>query len=262
MRYLQARTTRLLVAFAISLTLTAALWRICALAAPLSPTVVIVTNTNDSGPGSLRAALTAVNAGDVVEFNLPANSTITLTSGELAVHRALTIDGSSALNLTVSGKRASRVLLATAPLTIRDLTITDGNASEDGGGILATAALTLTRVRVVNNKSDSSGGGVYVEGVVALRDSLFQQNTSQYSGGDLRGQSSVEMTATLFVSNTTAGLGGGAFALGPARLAGGAFYGNRADYSGGGGLYAYETLEESVSEIREGETAASRRLFF
>jgi hypothetical protein len=40
---------------------------------------IVVTNTNDSGAGSLRAAITAADAtpGSTITFNLPANSTLT-----------------------------------------------------------------------------------------------------------------------------------------------------------------------------------------
>jgi hypothetical protein len=159
MRHLQTRPTHLLAAFTINLALTAAFWSGCVLAAPSSSAIIIVTNTNDSGTGSLRAALAAAGTGNVVQFSLPANSTIVLTSGELVVHVALTIDGSTAPNLTVSGNHASRVLLTIAPLTIRELTIADGSSSAAGGGISATDAHTLTGAHVVNNRSDGAGGG-------------------------------------------------------------------------------------------------------
>jgi hypothetical protein len=45
---------------------------------------VIVTNTNDNGPGSLRQALADAQNGDIIEFNLGPNAeSIMLTSGEL-----------------------------------------------------------------------------------------------------------------------------------------------------------------------------------
>ena len=46
---------------------------------------VTVTNTNDSGPGSLRQALTIVNDGDLINFAV--TGTITLTSGGLPINK-------------------------------------------------------------------------------------------------------------------------------------------------------------------------------
>ena len=65
----------------------------CLLSASAAPTVFMVSNTNDSGTGSLRAAITNANdntspAGSVIEFDPTVFSattpqTITLTSGKL-----------------------------------------------------------------------------------------------------------------------------------------------------------------------------------
>jgi hypothetical protein len=56
---------------------------------PLShANVITVTNTNDSGPGSLRQALADANGGDTIEFSI--TGTIGLTSGELVVDNSVT----------------------------------------------------------------------------------------------------------------------------------------------------------------------------
>src|SRR5690606_27888979 len=58
----------------------------------LMPTLT-VTNTNDSGPGSLRQAIADAGFGDTIIFDLPLPATITLTSGQLVVSNNLTIEG-------------------------------------------------------------------------------------------------------------------------------------------------------------------------
>src|SRR5438552_14167856 len=60
---------------------------------------ITVTNTNDSGPGSLRQALLDANDGDTIEFAL--NGTINLTSGELVIDKNVTISGPGSNSLTV-----------------------------------------------------------------------------------------------------------------------------------------------------------------
>jgi hypothetical protein len=64
------------------------------------PAVLLVTNTNDSGSGSLRAAIGSANStsvADTIEFNLPGSGvhTITVSSQlpQVPANRPLTIDG-------------------------------------------------------------------------------------------------------------------------------------------------------------------------
>ena len=116
------RMVRLFLALSLSIAFTTpdSLRVVPALAAPPSAaaSILVVTNTTDSSPGSLRAVLIAAQMNDTIQFSLTANSTIVLTSGELTVTVPLTIDGSTATNLTLSGNGASRVIEATAPLTV------------------------------------------------------------------------------------------------------------------------------------------------
>ena len=51
---------------------------------------IVVTNTSDSGPGSLRNALAIANDGDTIDAT-GVSGTISLTSGELQITHAVTI---------------------------------------------------------------------------------------------------------------------------------------------------------------------------
>src|SRR5436190_1903866 len=55
---------------------------------------IIVTNINDSGPGSLRQALADAQDGDTIQVD-PAltGQTIGLTTGELVINKNITING-------------------------------------------------------------------------------------------------------------------------------------------------------------------------
>src|SRR5205085_5717173 len=69
-----------------------------------------VTNTNDSGAGSLRDAINAADYdGDTINFAPGVTGTITLTSGHLVITKNLTISGPGANVLTISGGMASRI---------------------------------------------------------------------------------------------------------------------------------------------------------
>src|SRR6516164_6523611 len=105
---------------------------------------ITVTNTNDSGPGSLRNALSIANDGDTIDAT-GVSGTILLTSGELQIHHNVTINGPGAANLAVNGNATSRVFENFASNgTISGFTITNGAAGGNGGGILNDGGLTLS----------------------------------------------------------------------------------------------------------------------
>src|SRR5262249_29188228 len=103
-----------------------------------APAVFTVTNTADTGPGSLRQAGSEANAArgaDTITFDPAAFATpktITLTTGELRVTDSVTIAGPGAALATVSGNNTSRVFhmegSGTLDVTLSALTVTKGQA--------------------------------------------------------------------------------------------------------------------------------------
>ena len=211
---------------------------------------VIVTDPSDTvGPPTLRQALIDVNAGDTIEFNLLPNTIITVTS-QLAVTKIITIDGTTATNLSVSGGGTTRVFNVTAPATFIGFTVMNGNAGGSGGGLSSTSDITLTSMQFLSNTAAFDGGGASVNGAVLLTNGLFQSNTSTgFSGGGLYALNTLTLTGTQFLSNTAGGFGivagvaggGGAHVVGAAQLTNGLFQNNSTN-SAGGGLYANTTL--------------------
>src|SRR5215211_4580453 len=90
---------------------------------------ITVTNTNDSGPGSLRQALAVAHDGDRITFAV--SGTITLTSGGLGVFKNVTISGPGADQLSIDGNQSPTqpVFSVSAIATIYGLTISN---SPDG----------------------------------------------------------------------------------------------------------------------------------
>ncbi|MGL5061636.1 MAG: DUF4347 domain-containing protein, partial [Microcoleus sp.] len=131
-----------------------------------------VTTTADSGPGSLRAAIASAVAGNTITFSSGlANQIITLTGGQLEIPagKNITIDGAAASGLTISGNNASRAFFVNANVntatnfTLKNLTITNGKTTENGGAIGTTdeVAMTVENVQFTNNTADKGGGAIF-----------------------------------------------------------------------------------------------------
>jgi uncharacterized repeat protein (TIGR01451 family) len=184
---------------------------------------------NPPGDCSIRDAVAASDA-------TPGNNTIvipagtyTLTNGELdsapAVPGRLTIKGAGPGATIIDGGGASRVLNA-APfaLEISGLTIRNGAATGDGGGLLADALeLTLTDVDFRSNSATGVGGGASVPGssTVSLTNVNFSDNTAGLGGGGLAIAGAVNTSiahSTLTGNKTTGGAGGGLSLIGSLNL--------------------------------------------
>src|SRR5262245_10087777 len=96
---------------------------------------LMVVNTADSGPGSLRDAVAAAAPGDTVAFRPAlAGKTITLTSGPVSLTKNLAVIGLGADKLAVSGNGADRVFsVVGTTVSLSGLTITGGLADQGAG---------------------------------------------------------------------------------------------------------------------------------
>lgn len=154
--------------------------------------VITVTNSNDSGAGSLRAALTTANANgtglddiifDATEFSSARN--INLSSALPDINSAVTINGVGADLLRIvrgGGAEQFRIftvnpmleIAAFSGMKIQSGTVTNGS----GGGILSRSPLTLAAVHVLGNIA-RDGAGVTLEGAGGtILNSTFNGNTS------------------------------------------------------------------------------------
>src|SRR5271170_2956546 len=113
----------------------------------------VVTNSADSGPGTLRSAISNAASGAVITFdpNL-SGATITLNN-TLTINTNLTIDASALPGgLQINGNHAVQIFNVASNITVflNSLTIIDGSASGDffpgffGGVIYNGGTLTLT----------------------------------------------------------------------------------------------------------------------
>lgn len=192
----------------------------------------IVTNTNDSGAGSLRQAILNANAAagdDTITFAPGLTGVIQLAGALPDLASNIHIQGPGAGVLSVRGEGTAdpyRIFLAAAnqTITISGLTIVNGYDTNVGGGIANDHALLIVRDCVLTgNGAGNGGGGLYNNGEVSLgkltvENCTFSQNAAVNGGGALyndgyTGDAQTTLTNCTFTKNT-AGAGGAIFSSG------------------------------------------------
>ena len=158
-----------------------------------------VTNLNDAGPGSLRAAVAAVNAdatdtsapGDSIVFASGLTGTLHATTGDTTdstfyLHRPVQIVGPGANKVTIDAASGHRGLYSNAPTTVSGLTFTGAHTAHVGPGIEVYGAhLAIDGVSVVGN-GGSGGGAVDSSGPgssVTITNSTISGNTASFGTG-------------------------------------------------------------------------------
>ncbi|MEK8017017.1 MAG: choice-of-anchor Q domain-containing protein, partial [Candidatus Parabeggiatoa sp.] len=165
-----------------------------------------VSNTNDTGTGSLRAAIAA---GGIITFDSGLNKQPITVSSTLTIGTNLTIEGNGASNTIIQanatkGSASDRVFTISSgkTVTIKNVTIQHGNLSSSGygGGILNSGSLTLENGTVSNNIATGSkwGGGIYNTGTLEVNNSTISHNEAKYGGGIFN-----DMGGTLTLNNST-----------------------------------------------------------
>lgn len=212
-----------------------------------------VTNTSDTGAGSLREAIEEANTtagADEVVFAEGVGGTITLGSQLPTVtdEAGLVIDGGG--DVTVSGNNQVRVFEVVGKLALRNLTITEGHNAVYGGGILNLGHLTVANSTISGNSARLLGGGGIFNGqyffgdeigTLAITDSTFSDNNAANGGGIFNTRNGLlTVTNSTFSDNNAddeaGGSGGGIQVSGGSTLTvtDSTFSNNHASYSGGG----------------------------
>jgi len=155
-----------------------------------------VTNTKDSGQGSLREAIVSANASagvpDTINFNV--SGTITLGSVLPVITDTLTIDGSGR-SITLSGGGAVQVLQldSSTALTLKSLTIANGRS---------TSALSAGGVTVLAPSAPPAGGAA-----LNVTGCVFSGNSTagSFAAGAIMlntGNASLTVTQSRFTGNS------------------------------------------------------------
>jgi hypothetical protein len=132
-----------------------------AVAAPAA--TITVTNCNNSGPGSLRAAVANAASGDRIDLTALACNRIVLTSAIQVPQNNLELVGRGHWALTIDANRTGRVFAhsGTGTLRLRRVSIANGyltGSDISGGCIYSPGSVELIGSRVHHCELRASGG--------------------------------------------------------------------------------------------------------
>lgn len=191
----------------------------------------------DGAALSLRQSLTTANLtteDDTIELetgryqlSLVGRSEDLNASGDLDVLNSVTINGAGRDDTIIDANSIDRIFHIVGPgisLTLRNLTLTEGDSDENGGAVFNPfGTLVLDNVRATFNTShgsgsDGSGGGAVASGTTTsftanttIIHSMIDHNTADNGngGGLLSDRGLMTIQDTILDRNTASGRGGG-----------------------------------------------------
>ncbi|WP_187781891.1 choice-of-anchor Q domain-containing protein [Gimesia chilikensis] len=217
-------------------------------------TTFTVTNNDDSGTGSLRAALEAANSSagaDTITFDASLAGQTIFLSEELAISDDVTIVGLGADLLTISGNEANRLFYINdyqenkLSVAMSGLRLADGYGDfngphhlSDGGAIFSYESLSLQDCVFTNNEAVVEGGAIRSSGDLTVIDCTFTGNTTGYYGGAI-----YNLIGALTVSNSS-------FDTNTSRHGGAIYnYGSSADLSINNSVFSENVAETNGGAI-------------
>jgi len=212
---------------------------------------IVVTNTNETGAGSLDDAITSASSGDTITFNLTYPAIIALC-GTLVISTNLTIAGPGAASLAISEGQDSTCstgpvfFVSGGTVRISGLTIQYGYAPVPGGGDIVnygTLALTACTVSYGGTEPGGSGGGINNSGILTLIDSTLSGNFTPDEGGGISSSGTLTVINSTFSGNMAAIDGAAIFSSGTLALINTTVSGNSQMFPGPmNGIISFDTL--------------------
>jgi predicted outer membrane repeat protein len=226
---------------------------------------LIVINTNDSGRGSLRAAIQYANSNsgaDTITFDVA--GTIILASTLPVITSELTIDD-TVQDITISGNESFPILIVDGgSLTVKGLTLTKAAFSGDhreNGALINNSNSSTTIIgstfkenqvsaiqnygtltikdntQITGNTTGSYGGGIFnfLGGTVTITDSTISGNMA-FDGGGIYNElyAKITINRSVIELNHATSRGGGIRNRGELVIMDSLFYKNTAVIDGGG----------------------------
>ncbi|MEO5329983.1 MAG: DUF4347 domain-containing protein, partial [Magnetococcus sp. THC-1_WYH] len=189
----------------------------------------VVTNTNDSGAGSLRQAVTDIGAGETITFDATAFDPGTVAANLRTINLAsgIAISGLVSADITIDGD-------------------VDGDNKADviinGGGVGPFSIFSIAKNATLKSLeltdgtgTAGKGGDVYINGgTVVIEDTSMTSGSAAFGGGLYVTTANVTLTRCTVSGNTATTHGGGIYSLGTLTMINSTVSGNTAANSGGG----------------------------
>jgi hypothetical protein len=213
----------------------------------------VVTQCDETG---LLEAIKNTPSGGTIEFNCAPDSTIYLNS-EIVLNKSLILDGTGAQNLSMSGQKKNRIFRTTKSLTLKSLTLTEGNVANrvgnfscEGGAVHISFGKLILENVVVKNNFAPRGGGICAnwQANVEVVRSSFDNNRGHQGGAMFTNTTDLSIQDSTFTQNSTQpgqnllGTGGAVMALSdlnkstPITISRSRFDGNKG-YQEGGSIF-------------------------
>ena len=244
--------------------------------ASTSAMCITVRNCNDSGSGSLRAAIARAVSGDTIDMRGLTCSAISLSSGAIVIPQAnLRLLGPGYAKLSINGS-GDRVLnhQGTGLLRLTNLSVANGavstpyapeenGESANGGCIYTAGSIELRGVHVHNCKATggsqmAAGGGIFAVGAVSLIHSAVEYSKAIAANVDNLGNYHGQAYGGGIYS-------GGQLTLDHVRLANNVAttgpYASRFAPSWGGGAYAKVLVARSANIVANRSESEGAGLF-
>jgi hypothetical protein len=139
--------------------------------------------TNCSNDAELRGDLTAMESsgGGTLTFSC-GTATIVLTADTPAITTTSTVDGGG--KITISGGNSRRIFVVDdgARLSLKNIVLSNGATTGDGGAIASFGELVLQHVTIRNSSAVQNGGAMVTYGSTQIDDSELHSNTAENGG--------------------------------------------------------------------------------
>jgi len=223
-----------------------------AIATATTGATIAVTNCNDSGPGSVRAAVASALSGDTIDLRGLSCPIIRLTSGPIAIaQNDLTLQGAGLSRLLISGSHVDSVIRhsGTGTLRLSGLTVLWGHREERealGGCIYSAGNIQAYDVEIRECDAHgvrippryyrfAAGAGAYAAGDIDISYSGIISNQARAKGavgGGLYAGGKLNLRHVV-VRNNYAYVGGGVYVVGALAIDEAIFRRNRAYMNSG-----------------------------
>jgi predicted outer membrane repeat protein len=200
-----------------------------------------VTSLADAGPGTLRAAILAADAGkapDKFTIDFAVSGTIDLLSPLPALDNTIAIQGPGAGSLTIQRDSgvpfAARIISVEAgqsaslsgvtiahgdhggiandgTLAVSNCILSENSTTVGGGGGIVNdflATLTVSGCTLCGNAAPQ-GGGIFNDGTMAVSTCTLSDNSATLQGGGIANAGTLTVSGSTLSSNSTTGGGGG-----------------------------------------------------